>query len=171
VSNPLANLVGAAALLVEDAVRERLEQELARTASAPAALVTLSHAPGQSIDDLRAALGLSHSGAVRLVDRLETDGLVRRSRTGGRQVAVELTARGRRALTTVERARLAAADDLLAPLESDERRQLERLLRRLLAARTHGEDDLNRICRLCSFEACESGGRACPVAEAAHAAK
>jgi DNA-binding MarR family transcriptional regulator len=163
----LANLFAAAGTLVTDAVKARLDGELSRTASAPAALVTLAHEPGISIDVLRAALGLTHSGAVRLVDRLEEDGLVRRSRAGGRAVAVDLTARGRRALAAVERARLAAVDELLEPLDPAARRQLGRALRRILAEQTRGDDDLNRICRLCSFAACESGGRACPVAEAA----
>jgi MarR family transcriptional repressor of emrRAB len=161
-----ANLLGAAALLVEDAVLGRVEKELPRTASAPAALVTLAHEPGLTIDGLRTVLGLTHSGAVRLVDRLEEDGLVRRSRAG-RTVGLSLTPGGRRALARIERARLAAAQDLLAPLSAKEREQLERFVGRILAARTHGAADLNRICRLCSFEACESGGRTCPVADAA----
>jgi DNA-binding MarR family transcriptional regulator len=163
-------LLAAGARLVDDTVEARLERELPRTASAPAALVTLSHEPRLSIAELRGALGLTHSGAVRLVDRLEQDGLVRRSRAGGRAVALHLTSRGGRALMRLERARLEACADLLAPLNASERRQLETLLRRMLAAQTRGEDDLNRICRLCSFEACESGGRACPVAKAARAA-
>ena len=168
-SSSLTNLLGAAALLVDDAVAQNIEEQLPHGGSAPAALVTLAHEPGLSIDGLRAALGLTHSGAVRLVDRLEQDGLVRRSRGGGRVVAVYLTARGRRALARVERARLAAAAELLAPLSTTERRQLESLLRRILAGQSQSDDDLNRICRLCSFEACESTGRACPVAEALRA--
>jgi DNA-binding MarR family transcriptional regulator len=153
-------------LLVEDAVRTHVEQQLGRAASAPAALVTLAHAPGSSIDSLRSALGLTHSGAVRLVDRLEADGLVRRSRDGGRAVAVDLTARGRRALAAVEQTRLTAADELVAPLDAAARWQLEQLLQRILAAQSQSDDDLRRICRLCSFAACESDGHVCPVAEA-----
>ena len=110
-------------------------------------------AKASTLDQLRAALGLTHSGAVRLVDRLEEDGLVRRARAGGRAVAPDLTARGRRALTRLERVRLEASAELLTPFSASKREQLELLLRRMLAAQTANEADLNRICRLCSFEA------------------
>jgi DNA-binding MarR family transcriptional regulator len=157
----LANLLAATSLLVNDAV----DAGLPRSRSTAAALVTLAHQPGLSIDALRTVLGLTHSGAVRLVDRLEEDGLVKRAR-GGRSVAVTLTHRGRQAVSAVERARLARVAELLEPLTAAEQRQLEKALREILAARTEGLDDLYRICRLCSFPACESDGRACPVAEA-----
>src|SRR5919198_1758147 len=112
----VANLLGATAQLVDDAVREGIEREIHRTASAPAALVTIAHDSGLSIDALRAALGLTHSGAVRLVDRLEHDGLVRRTRPGGRAVGLSLTPAGRRILRRLEHARLVATAELLSAL-------------------------------------------------------
>lgn len=162
-----ANLLAAAGQLVADAVSDRLETELARTASAPAALMTIAHHPGLSIERLSAALGLTQSGGVRLIDRLVGDGLVRREKLTARSLKLQLTARGERAVRRVEQARIAAAAEVLSPLSAAERRQFEAMLARLLAARTHGEDDLRRICRLCSFDACESEGQACPVARAA----
>jgi DNA-binding MarR family transcriptional regulator len=158
--------LAATAQLVLDAVAEGLAAELTHTASAPAALVSIAHDPGLSIERLSLALGLTHSGTVRLIDRLEDDGLVRRHKTGARTLRLGLTARGRRAVTRIERARIAAVGELLAVLPADRQRQLDAILAELLAARTHGLDDLHRICRLCSFEACEGGGQACPVAEA-----
>jgi DNA-binding MarR family transcriptional regulator len=164
VYSSLPNLLAAFGLLVEDAVAERLEQELGRNATAAAALVMLERQQ-LSVGELRQALALTHSGAVRLVDRLEDDGFVERARHG-RDVTVSLTRRGRTACARLESERLAAAADLASALTSSERKQLEKLLRRILAAQTENDDDLNRICRLCSFEACESAGTACPVAEA-----
>jgi DNA-binding MarR family transcriptional regulator len=165
-SEALANLLAATAQLVEDTVSGGLERDLALTASAPAALVTLAHEPGLSIDALRRVLDLTHSGAVRLIDRLEADGLVERTRRGGRSVAVTLTRRGRKAVAEIERVRLESVAQLLAPLTVSERRELERVLGHVLASRTQSLDDLHRICRLCSFPACESKGRSCPVADA-----
>lgn len=162
-----ANVLAAASQLVMDAVGERLTAELPHTASAPAALVTISHDPGLSIESLRLALGLTHSGAVRLIDRLEDDGLVRRHKHGERALRLGLTRRGRRVVARIERARMDAVADLLAVLTDDQQRQLDSILAELLAAHTRGPDDLQRICRLCSFDACEGGGRACPVAKAA----
>jgi MarR family transcriptional regulator, negative regulator of the multidrug operon emrRAB len=161
----LANLLAATARLVDDAVDARLAAALSLTASAPAALVTIAHYPGQSVDDLRRTLDLTHSGAVRLVDRLEADELVRR-RQHGRSVSLELTPRGRRVHAELEQARLAAVEDALAALTPEARAQLEPVLEQLLAAHSTSSGALRRICRLCAYEACERPGCACPVAAA-----
>ena len=51
--------------------------------------------PDPSIDLLRQVLGITHSGAVRLVDRLERAGHVRRVPGSGRRTtAIRLTAAG-----------------------------------------------------------------------------
>lgn len=166
-SHRTANLLAAAAQLVGDAVTDRLAGELPHTASAPAALISIAHQPGLSIERLRTALHLTHSGTVRLIDRLEAEELVRREKHGERALKLHLTRRGRRAVERIEAARLAAVAELLSPLNEQERRQLDGVLARLLADRTHNQDDLYRICRLCSFDACEPGALLCPVAQAA----
>jgi MarR family transcriptional regulator, negative regulator of the multidrug operon emrRAB len=163
-SERTANLLAAAGQRVADAVTARLEDTLTHTASAPAAIMTIAHHPGLSIERLSEAVGITDSGGVRLIDRLAADGLVRREKLSARMVRLHLTPCGQRAVERIEQARIAAATDLLSPLSGAQRRQLEAVLARILAAQTHGEDDLRRICRLCSFDACESGGRACPVA-------
>lgn len=160
-------MVAALAQLVTDTVTERLGAELPHGGGAPAALVTVAHEPGLSIEALRRAVGLTHSGAVRLVDRLESDGFVDRQRSGEREVSLRLTRRGRNLLQRIERARIAAVADLLAVLPDDDQRRFDHLAAKVLAAHTHGAHDLRRICRLCSFDACERGGQICPVAEAA----
>jgi DNA-binding MarR family transcriptional regulator len=165
----LANLLAAAARLVDDAVDERLAGELGLAASAPAALVTLANHPGQTVDDLRRTLRLTHSGAVRLVDRLEADGLVRR-RPHGRSVSLELTARGRRRHAGVERARLAAVEETLAALTPEARSRLEPILEALLAGHAASDQDLRRVCRLCAYDVCERPDCACPVAAAVDSA-
>jgi MarR family transcriptional regulator, negative regulator of the multidrug operon emrRAB len=164
VTERASNLLAAAGQLVADAVTARLEDALVHTASAPAALMTIAHHPGLSIERLSEALGLTQSGGVRLIDRLAADGLVRREKLSARSLRLHLTGRGTRAVERIEQARIAAAADVLSPLSAAQRRQLEAMLARILAAHTHDEGDLRRICRLCSFDACESGGRACPVA-------
>jgi DNA-binding MarR family transcriptional regulator len=103
---------------------------------------------------------------VRLVNRLEADGLVRREKLDARTVRVHLTRRGAKALERLEQARLRAVGELLAPLTAAQQRELEPILATMLEAQTQDEGDLRRICRLCSFEACESRGRRCPVAAA-----
>jgi DNA-binding MarR family transcriptional regulator len=166
VSDHSANVLAAAAQLVVDAVAQRLQDTLPRSVSAPAALITIDHQQGLSIEQLRLALGLTHSGTVRLIDRLETDDLVRRRKRRGRELQLYLTPRGRRVLERIQRARIAAAADLLAALTDQQRQQLDQTLADLLAARTEDEEDLRRICRLCNYGACENDRQTCPVSDA-----
>jgi MarR family transcriptional regulator, negative regulator of the multidrug operon emrRAB len=169
-STRTANLLAATARLIDDAVQASLLRELPFGASAPAALISIAHQPDLSIEDLRQILAITHSGTVRLVDRLETDELVTRIRTGQRAVKLRLTPRGRRTLRKLEAARLAAVATIATALPDAAQAQLEELLSQILAAQTHSHGDLQRICRLCSFDACQTTHRACPVDRAAHPA-
>jgi MarR family transcriptional repressor of emrRAB len=157
-----ANLMAATARLVDDVVQHSLRRELRHGASAPAALISVANQPGLSIERLSRFLGISHSGTVRLVDRLEADALLTRQRAGGRDVQLFLTASGRRMVGRLETARLEAVGALLASLGEDARAALDDLLGALLASQAHSDEDLYRICRLCSFAACQSE-RPCPV--------
>src|SRR4051812_34882330 len=155
----LANLLAAAAQVVTDAVATS-------TAGRSAALIALSHDPGAPIETLRRTLALTHSGAVRTVDRLEADGLVHRERRG-RTAAVELTEHGEQQVRALQAARLEAASSVLAAVPRELHDPLERALSAVLASHTADDGDLRRICRTCSFEACSGEGERCPVEDAA----
>src|SRR5689334_2990208 len=129
-----ANLVGAAALALADRVQSAVEQAGGHGASGPAALAALhGTAAGASIDALARIVGLTHSGAVRLVDRLEAGGLVERRRGADhRSTALWLTPRGRRAASRVLAQRTAVIDSVLAELPVPERAALVRVSARLL---------------------------------------
>src|ERR671915_1052511 len=119
-----ANLVGALALAVGDRIAEAADPAVG--GSAAEALVTLAGAgAGGTIDSLAKVVGLTHSGAVRLVDRLARAGLVER-RVGAdqRSVALHLTPEGRRAARRVLARREAAIESVLAPLTARERADL-----------------------------------------------
>jgi MarR family transcriptional repressor of emrRAB len=94
--------------------------------SVPAALAALHGlADGRSIDVLAKTVGLTHSGAVRLVDRLAAAGLAdRRVGVDGRAVALQLTPEGRREARRVLARREAAIEQVLAPLTAAERAAL-----------------------------------------------
>ena len=77
------NLLGALALSIVDALNTVVEANAGYGGEAPAALVTLGAEPGISINTLRQILNLSHPGTVRLIDRLESQGLVERRPGGG----------------------------------------------------------------------------------------
>ena len=170
-----ANLLGALSLAVVDRVRTATDNAAGHRAAAPAALVALQQfAGGGSMDELRKVLGLTPSGAVRLVDRLEADGYVeRRAGADGRSLALALTPAGRRVARRVLHARGDALDDVLAPLSRAERATLTRINEKLLrgitrqrlAARGRGELPTGGwLCRLCDHGACGRARGACPAA-------
>jgi len=85
--------------------------------SSAAVLTALeTFADGASIDALRRVLGLSHSGGVRIVKRLEAEGLVAREPdpADGRAVRLHLTGAGEREARRLLAARQAALTPLLA---------------------------------------------------------
>jgi DNA-binding MarR family transcriptional regulator len=162
-----ANLLGALALALGDELRAATETGAAHGASAPAALVVIGTYPGRTIDALRPALGLSHSGAVRLVDRLAADGLVvRGAGTDGRSVSLQLTPSGRSAMRALLAERRRALDTPVAALTAQERRQLERISEKLLTAMTRTEAQASQFCRLCDESVCPTAR--CPVECAIH---
>ena len=139
--------------------------------SAPAALAALEgYLGGEPIDALARVLALTHSGTVRLVDRLADAGLVERRPGGdGRSVAVTLTPAGHRAAEGIRAARERALADALSALDGGERELLTQLNEKLLAGLTSDRASARRICRLCDVEACGHERGTCPVTRAASA--
>jgi DNA-binding MarR family transcriptional regulator len=167
-----ANVLGALALLLTDRVTDAVEVAAAQAENGATALSALAHVlpPDPSIDLVRQVLGLTHSGTVRLVDRLEAAGQVRRgSGRDGRTRTVALTAAGRRAATRVTSERAGQLQTALAVLTSDEQEQLADLAGRVLAGlrRDGAEGAVERwTCRLCDTTACGRLQGRCPVAGA-----
>jgi MarR family transcriptional regulator, negative regulator of the multidrug operon emrRAB len=157
-----ANLLGA--LTLEAArLQETVHEPVGQAGAAAQALVTIGAYPGRSIEQLRAPVGLSQPGAVRLVDRLVASGWVKRGGSRGRRgFELRLTAAGEAVVDDLLARRRAVLAELLEPLSEDERSTLEHLLEKLLAARTGDRADLERLCRLCERRVCNR----CPVAAA-----
>jgi MarR family transcriptional regulator, negative regulator of the multidrug operon emrRAB len=157
-------LLGALALAVSDGIREATEGQadgLAR--SEPAALATLAHYPGQSVGTMARTLGLTHSGAVRLADRLVAAGWARRVSAGpGRTLALYLTESGRLEASRVVARRQDFVERLMNALQPDQAAALERLAARLLAALVTDRASAHRLCRLCDEPLCERDA-GCPV--------
>jgi DNA-binding MarR family transcriptional regulator len=168
-----ANLLGAVVLAVAERLDRATREAAAHGGSAPAALIALgSFLDGSSIDALRRSLGLTHSAAVRLVDRLAGAGLVTRAAgEDARSVAVFLTEAGRRAAEHVQRSRMAALAEVLDSLSPAERAQLSTAHERLLDGLTWGRADARHICRMCDSHACGHHEGRCPVTRAADRAE
>jgi MarR family transcriptional regulator, negative regulator of the multidrug operon emrRAB len=164
-----ANLLGALATGIQDAVRDALLGESRVDETAVDALLAVRERPGQSIAQLAVALNLTHSGAVRSVDRLSQRGLVVRGHGKDRRSQRLLLTQAGRAMTDqVLAARRRRLLGLLEDLAPDERACFARAAERLLAQLPVNRADAWRICRTCEHDVCR--GPACPVGSAVCAA-
>jgi MarR family transcriptional regulator, negative regulator of the multidrug operon emrRAB len=155
-------MLGALALAVTDCLHEELVAADERGLSTTAALIPLRLRPGENIDFLARVLDISHPATVRLVDRLEGDGLVERRRgPDARSRTLVLTRAGAREAIAALQTRLELLENVLTPLTTTERRQLEPVLEKLLAALTEDRWHARHTCRLCDFDTCDDP--ACPV--------
>jgi len=161
-----ANLLGALAVAVGDRLEGQLKSHPNQTDSAAAALNLVGFYEGCTNGALSASLGLSHTATVRLLDRLESHGLVERraAERDQRAVALYLTRNGRARLREILAARCAALCDVIASLSVSEERQLAHLLDKILRTLTKAASDADHICRLCDETACPA--RICPVHQA-----
>ena len=167
----VANLLGALALVVTDRSCAAIAAAAGQSVSAAAALSAMHHFLDRpTLDQLRSVLGLTHSGAVRLVDRLVEAGLVTRGPgPDGRSRSIILTSAGRQVAERVSATRAAVLRDALEDLSPDERDTLHALMGRVMASIVRAKDGGAWICRLCDVAACGQPDGECPTANAAAA--
>jgi DNA-binding MarR family transcriptional regulator len=146
--------------MADDLLRA-VQNQAPEAGSAAAAIALLGHEPGMPIERLRRALGPSHPGAVRLIDRLEQYGVVERgeSEQDRRAVALRLTAKGKKARDEILSARQKTLKKGFSGLTPSERKMFGQLAEKMLRALLQGEDHAYRMCRLCDENACAD----CPV--------
>ena len=157
-----ANLLGALALSLTDALKDETEARAELGAAGPAALVTIGVDPGGSIHALAAVLGLSHSATVRLVDRLVARRLVERGAgADGRTLALTLTGAGRDRRRQILDGRRRVLSQALAPLTPPEQASFTDMVEKLLDGLTLGRNHADHICRLCDEDSCPAA--TCPV--------
>ncbi len=168
------NVVGALVVALGDRLRDATEDAAGMSGPLPAALASLREwAGGRTVDTLAGGLRLSHSRTVRVIDRLEAEGLAVRERdpADGRGVLVRLTPAGERTATAVLAAREAVLTAALHGLAPRERRRLAALVERALGELTTGRRSAGANCRLCDSGACGHYEGRCPVTRAADAAE
>jgi len=162
-----ANLLGALAIGLADRIEDAIVGSIGASASVVAALHWIHRAPGLRSEDLRQLLGISQSGAARLVSTLLAAGLVLResSERDRRVIKLRTSELGAR---WVLRATLARHQALESALQHFPRAWLPRLIRmteRLLTDLAGDPLTSARICRLCEWSACRNDETApCPVA-------
>ena len=156
-----ANLLGATVLALYDELRLAVESYTGRTGESPSAVVILGHQPGISNDQLSKLVNITHTGTVRLVDRLVEDGLVERrsSRLDKRSKALYLTASGEAAREEILKAREVKMSSALNQLTSEECNSLNSILGKLLVEVSRDDTHKLSICRLCDANSCPN----CPI--------
>lgn len=168
----LENLLAALSLNVAEEAMAALESVSGLTGSANAALLALEEFLDEShIGRLADALGLTHSGAVRLVSQLEAQGLaVRLVGTDRRRVQVRLTPLGRRRARAARAARDAVVRQITSGLQERDATTLEGLLAKLVEGRVAARLKARRDgttgawwCRTCNFASCGRPEGRCPA--------
>jgi DNA-binding MarR family transcriptional regulator len=160
----LENIVGAFVTVYADRMGRALSDEIPAGGVVPAAVAALHTWPDVPIEFLAGVLGLTHSGTVRLVDRLEAEGLaVRRAGTDRRSVAVRLTPTGRALAARVRAARAVPLRHFVNALTQTEREVIGRALDRILRQAPRTRTQARHACRLCDHSVCR--GETCPIGE------
>jgi MarR family transcriptional regulator, negative regulator of the multidrug operon emrRAB len=160
--NKLGNLLHAMATAIADRQMLTMTAGSGLSPSAVASVLTLGQHDQQSVSDLTSVTGLSHSAVVRLIDRLEADGLVQRSEEKqGRSVPIALTDAGRTEYERLRDRQSGFLEDILAELPSNDQQDLERLVSGILSAMTTSKSARDQICRFCDEGVCEQ--TSCPV--------
>ncbi|TIM09992.1 MAG: MarR family transcriptional regulator [Mesorhizobium sp.] len=157
----IENVIGALAVAFADILQRDAQAKAPEPGPAASAITLIGHVPGLSIERLRRALSLSHSGTVRLVDRLVAEGLAARfsAPDDHRAVALRLTPLGETTCSAILSARQKGLASALAVLSQEELQEFGNLAAKLLRGLVSTEDHAYRICRLCNYTACLD----CPV--------
>ena len=151
------NLLGAFALIMNDKMRAATEKAIGQGGMIPAALVQIGSVPGQSINNLRRSLGLSHSATVRVVMHMEQKGWVLKSRSheqDARMATLNLTASGQTAMSLILAERKQLLETLVKTLPQTAQLQLGCLLEHMLPQLVESLADAEQACRLCDMHVC-----------------
>lgn len=150
-----ANLLGAVAGLVNNRLEEELKIHPNANSTASAALNVIDMFEVCSITQLARGLCLSHSAVVRLAEKMELSGWVRRQAGDDkRTVNLELTDSGKAHLRNVLDTRLTTLKPIVSRLSTTQQRQLEKILSVMIEDSVNSEMDAVSVCRLCDGQVC-----------------
>ena len=166
------NLLGALSSAISDRVETAVSDAAGAAVNDATALSALWHfLDDPRVDQLAQVLGLSSSGTVRLVDRLQRLGFVERSAgTDARATTVALTPAGRARAEEISRARTGVLERALAALSPAERDRFGEMAGTILVGIMRPPGPSGWMCRLCDTGRCGRPEGHCPVANAASGA-
>jgi MarR family transcriptional repressor of emrRAB len=159
----LENMLGAFSVAVSDSMDEAFDEACAVGDSAPAAMILIRENPDTRIEALARYLALSHSGTVRLVDRLSQAGWVARETCDDkRAVVLVLTRAGQKVADRLLEGRRRRLGKALNGVSAADRKVLERILPQMLRNLVTDPAQADHTCRYCDSGACERN-EGCPL--------
>jgi MarR family transcriptional repressor of emrRAB len=162
-SRHTANILGALAVLIQDRVESAWQSDLDLSPMAAAALVQIDGEPGCPIELVAGRIGLTHSATVRVIDKLAERGLVEkdRARKDARAQSLTLSKAGKRVAQQLHAARNRVTDDLLAGLDSAQRKAMEGAISAILHRTVEPGREADVTCRVCDDRRCSPD--ICPI--------
>ena len=158
----LENLLGAFGVALSESLDEAFDEACAVGDSAPAALILIHENPDTRIEALARYLELSHSGTVRLIDRLVEAGWVAREACEDkRAVVLVLTKAGARVAQRLLEGRHKRLAKALDGVSAADRKVLERLVPQMLSNLVNDRATADHTCRYCDTGVCVKAG--CPI--------
>lgn len=162
----ISNLIGTFATSVSNDIEKQIAELGGRSLSHEAALVTIYNHPNETIDVLSKVLGLTHSGAVRLINTLEKEELVERRKSvkDARSVVLCVTDKGSQRVELVLASRETATSKILNNFNDEQKQSFLSLIEIALSSLTSEQIEARKICKLCNEGVCRKQG--CPVESA-----
>ncbi|MEI6418304.1 MAG: MarR family winged helix-turn-helix transcriptional regulator [Sphingomonadales bacterium] len=152
----LAIMFAAISQRVVDVMNERTGALLAMGNQEVAAMIIIGSESGLTAERLSTVLMMSHSGCLRLVERLMLAGYVdRHDGRNKREKAIHLTELGAKMRTDLLSARQSAAWEILSHLDPAERNAMRTYILRMLDRMEPEGLGKDGLCRLCDRLACE----------------
>ena len=162
----LSNLIGTFATSVSNDIEKQIAELGGRSLSHEAALVTIYNHPNETIDVLSKVLGLTHSGAVRLINTLEKEAFVERQKSAkdARSVVLCVTDKGCKRVELILKNRETATSKILNNFNAEQKQSFLSLIEIALGSLTSAQIEARKICKLCNEGVCRKLG--CPVEKA-----
>ena len=155
------NQLAAFALAINDETDSALSEQFGRTPSEIETLILVRHCETFTVGWLAEVLALTHSAAVRIVDRLQRDELINRVQQSNRRfVGLILTSKGIELADKILRARQETLESLACDVSDSSLEKALPLIKRILSKHSDHETVSYRRCRLCDEISC---GTNCPV--------
>lgn len=158
-----ANWLGTLAVLIQDRVEARWQDELDLSPMSAAALVQVEQEAGCAIELVATRIGLSHSATVRLIDKLAERDLVAkdRGRQDARQQSLKLTKPGKKLAAQLHQIRNQVTDDLLGLVPAAQAEALGATIAAILHRAVKTKQEGDTVCRVCDEGRCRP--EICPI--------